>query len=160
MQLTMIWKAGTRPSVDTVPDSVVVRPIEDTDLEAVGRLYWASYPKGEVGEEADAIADVRASWDGEYGTWLHQGSLLAQEDGSPIAAVLTVDAPPWDDVSELIFVIDLLTDPAHRGRGIGELLVAAAVAATDPARVVGLRVESENEPAVRLYRKLGFRDRN
>lgn len=159
MQLTLTRKAGTPPRAPGLPASVVVRPIQQADLEAVGRLYWASYPEGEVGDVADATADVRSSWDGEYGTWLHQASLLAEKNGSPIAAILTVDGPPWDDVSDLIFIIDLFTDPTHRRCGVGEMLVAAALSGLDPAPVVGLRVESDNEPAVRLYRKLGFRDR-
>ncbi|MCK0112512.1 GNAT family N-acetyltransferase [Ornithinimicrobium sp. F0845] len=137
-----------------------MRPIGECDLEGVGRLYAAAFPGGEVGDEATAIADVRASWDGEYGEWLPSASLLAEVDGRAAAAILVVDSPPWDDVSDLVFIIDLFTDPAHRGRGLGELLVRSALAAVEPGRVVGLRVEDENEGAVRLYRRLGFRERS
>ena len=154
MQLTLVRLAG--PSVQ---DTAGVRPIGEADIEAVGRLYAASFPVEVVGDEAAAIADVRASWDGEYGVWLPSASLLAEVDGRPAAAILVVDSPPWEDVSDLVFIIDLFTDPAHRGRGLGEALVRSALSAVEPGRVVGLRVDDENEAAVRLYRRLGFQER-
>jgi len=154
MQLTLVREAGP---AGPAPDGV--RPIGEADLDAVGRLYAASFPVEVVGDEAAAIADVRASWDGEYGVWLPSASLLAEVDGRAVAAILVVDSPPWEDVSDLVFIIDLFTDPTQRGRGLGELLVRSALAAVDPGRVVGLRVEDENEGAVRLYRRLGFQER-
>lgn len=154
MQLTLVRESGPRAAL-----AEGVRPIREDDLDAVGRLYAAAHPGGEVGDEAAAVADIRASWDGEYGEWLPAASLLAEAGGRPVAAVLVVDAPPWEDVADLVFIIDLFTDLAHRGRGLGELLVASALAAVEPGRTVGLRVESDNETAVRLYRRLGFRER-
>lgn len=157
MQLTLIREVGASPPVPgTEEGRTPVRPILERDLDAVGRLYAASYPSGEVGDEAEAIADVRASWDGAYGAWLQECCLLAEQDGAPVAAILVVDAPPWDDVSEMVFIIDLFTDPTHRGHGLGGRLVRSALASTEVGRIVGLRVESDNEAAVHLYRKLGF----
>lgn len=158
-QLTLVRMpaAGSPGPVPEGPGRL--RAIEEADLEAVGRLYAASYPADVVGDEAAAVADIRASWAGEYGTWLHEASLLVELDRQPVAAVLTVDRPPWDDVADLVFVIDLFTHPDYRGQGLAERLVRAALAAVGPDRVVGLRVESDNEPAVRLYRRLGFRER-
>jgi ribosomal protein S18 acetylase RimI-like enzyme len=159
VQLTLI-RVPEAGSPGPVPDGPGrLRPIGEADLEAVGRLYAASYPTDLVGDEAAAVEDIRASWAGEYGTWLHEASLLVELGGQPVAAVLTVDRPPWDDVADLAFVIDLFTHPDHRGRGLAGRLVRAALAAVGPDRVVGLRVESDNGPAVRLYRRLGFRDR-
>jgi ribosomal protein S18 acetylase RimI-like enzyme len=112
-----------------------------------------------VGHAADAVAEIRASWDGAYGAWVPEASLLAEYDGALAAAILTVDSLPWEDVADLVFIIDLFTVSALRGRGIGRLLVRTALAAIGASREVGLRVDSENESAVRLYRTLGFRDR-
>ncbi len=49
--------------------------------------------------------------------------------------------------------------PESRGRGLGAVLLARAVAgfAAAGARTVALDVTAENTPAVRLYRKFGFR---
>lgn len=157
MQLTLISEPGRNVSAGALPPGAVARPIEEADLDRLGHLYWASYPRGEVGTLADAVADVQASWDGEYGRWVHDASLLVEEEGAPVAAVLVVDRPPWPDVSDLVFIIDIFTDAGRRGRGFAAHLMAASLSAVDPARAVGLRVESENAAAVRLYDKLGFR---
>ena len=51
------------------------------------------------------------------------------------------------------------TTPEHRGRGIGEALVAQSLIGFQQAglRKVLLEVTARNEVAVRLYRRLGFR---
>ena len=49
--------------------------------------------------------------------------------------------------------------PFHRGRGVGTALILAALTGFQYSAVsrVGLEVTAENEDAVRLYRRLGFR---
>lgn len=49
--------------------------------------------------------------------------------------------------------------PTSRGRGLGKTLLTFGLAALDgdDARVVVLAVDRENQPAVRLYRRAGFR---
>ncbi|GGN14829.1 N-acetyltransferase [Lentzea pudingi] len=49
---------------------------------------------------------------------------------------------------------------SHRGRGVGEALVKAVLAwaAEEGWKVVRLRVYDDNEPARRLYERLGFVD--
>jgi GNAT superfamily N-acetyltransferase len=49
--------------------------------------------------------------------------------------------------------------PFHRGRGVGAALIVAAMGGLQHVGVtrVALEVTAVNEPAVRLYRKLGFR---
>jgi [ribosomal protein S18]-alanine N-acetyltransferase len=160
MQLTLVRESGILGRAPLSPEGIHVRAIEEGDLQAVGGLYYsAGYPDEAVAQTADAVAEIRASWDGAYGAWVPEASLLAEHDGALVAAILTVDSPPWDDVADLVFIIDLFTVPALRGRGIGRLLVRTALAAVGVTREVGLRVDSENEPAVRLYRTLSFRDR-
>jgi ribosomal protein S18 acetylase RimI-like enzyme len=160
MQLTLVREPGMLGLAPLSPEGIHVRGIEEGDLEAVGGLYYsAGYPDEAVGHAADAVAEIRASWDGAYGAWVPEASLLAEHDGALVAAILIVDSPPWEDVTDLVFIIDLFTVPALRGRGIGRLLVRTALAVVGVSREVGLRVDSENEPAVRLYRSLGFRDR-
>ena len=136
--------------------AVSVRRIDEADLESVGRLYATCYSPIRVADEAAAIADMQAGWRGQYGAWLPDCSLVAELDGRPVAAVLVVDSPPWDDVSDLVFIIELFTDPGHQRRGLGEALLTASLNAVDADRIVGLRVDSDNVAAVSLYRKLGF----
>ncbi|MET9230606.1 GNAT family N-acetyltransferase [Lentzea sp. NPDC003310] len=49
---------------------------------------------------------------------------------------------------------------SHRGRGVGEALVRAVLtaAAGEGWKLVRLRVYDDNEPARRLYRRMGFVD--
>jgi len=50
------------------------------------------------------------------------------------------------------------TTPAHRGRGVGSALISAALAGFQQVGLsrAYLEVTCQNEPAVRLYRQLGF----
>ena len=49
--------------------------------------------------------------------------------------------------------------PHHRGRGVGAALILASIAGMQQVGItrVGLEVTAQNEPAVRLYKRLGFR---
>lgn len=152
MQLTLVRRSGPIPAVAA---SAALRPITAGDLDDVGTLYAHCHPVEDVGEEADAIADVRASWDGEYGRWLPEASLVAEIDGALAGAILTVEHPPWPDVQHLVFIIDCFVGPDWRGHGVGAALIAGALARVGD-RCVGLRVESDNLPAVRLYARFGF----
>ena len=53
----------------------------------------------------------------------------------------------------------LTVDPAHRGRGIGRLLLGRAeeLAAARGLSSVQLEVRSDNDAAIRLYRAAGYR---
>ena len=66
-----------------------------------------------------------------------------------------LSSPPWDDVEGLTFIVYLFVAPDKRGRGIGYALVGAALAAVG-GREVGLRVESENAAARKIYERHGF----
>jgi len=154
MQLTLSRAPGA--ALDrSGPADVAVRPIEARDLAVIGVLYARSHPDGTVGTIAEATADVEASWTGSYGRWRRDASLLAELDARVVGAVLVVDDPPWPDVTDPTFVIDLFVDPAFRGRGVGRTLLAAALSAASTNRV-GLRVEGSNATALALYRSMRF----
>ena len=138
-------------------EGVGIRPIsrDPESIERIGRLYFRSYPDGEVGTCEEAVADVEATSAGEYGAWVPDACLVAEEGGEPVGAILVTDNPPWDDVEGLTFIVDLFVAPDKRERGIGDALVGAALAAVG-GREVGLRVESENAAARRIYERHGF----
>jgi ribosomal protein S18 acetylase RimI-like enzyme len=54
---------------------------------------------------------------------------------------------------------DIVVDPAHRGQGIGRVLLDAAIAALTArgAPRVVLSTAERNEPAQRLFASAGFR---
>ncbi|MDF1521283.1 MAG: peptidase C39 family protein, partial [Trueperaceae bacterium] len=55
-------------------------------------------------------------------------------------------------------LISLVTDPAHRGRGVASALLAAAEAAAHERGCVSVRLEVrvDNEAAIALYRRRGY----
>lgn len=55
-------------------------------------------------------------------------------------------------------LVSMWTDPAHRQRGVGRLLVNEVLgwARLRGARILLLMVTSNNEPAIRFYERLGF----
>jgi len=57
------------------------------------------------------------------------------------------------------FLTDLYLEPELRGRGVGRYVMAAIeeVARAAGAAALHLMVRPENEPAVRLYGRAGFR---
>jgi RimJ/RimL family protein N-acetyltransferase len=82
--------------------------------------------------------------------------IVAEEDGNVLARMsLSRDPHP---ASRHVADLGLMVAAEHRGRGIGRLLLEAAV---DWARVSGitkleLHVFPWNEPALRLYESFGF----
>lgn len=99
-------------------------------------------------------SDVRASWQAVLETG--QGTLLLAEEragGPPVGLALLVGRERPE--------LGMLVAPGHRRRGVGELLLVAAI---DWCRAAGaaelaLHVFTHNEAAVALYRKHGFEDR-
>jgi len=82
--------------------------------------------------------------------------LLAVEDGNPAGCV---GLHEWDgDAAEMK---RLYVAPAYRGRGLGRVLTEAALT---EARAIGYRrirldtIPSLMQPAIALYRELGFRE--
>lgn len=167
MQLTLVLPPAV-PSTEgrapaDVPAGTSLRPILPADIDAVGALYHRCLPADAQCALEDAIADVRGCFEGEYGRLIPAATLLAHrpatEEATVLGAVLTVDAPPWPDVADLVFLIDLFVAPEARRQGIARALTAEAIDATRselPGRSIGLRVENENTAAVALYRSLGF----
>jgi ribosomal-protein-alanine N-acetyltransferase len=56
-------------------------------------------------------------------------------------------------------IITIAVDPSERGRGIADRLMREAIRRQQAERVrtIFLEVDETNQPAVNLYKKLGFR---
>lgn len=135
---------------------------ERSDIAELGRLYFAAYEPGVAcATVEEAIADIRASFDGAYGPLWRDASPVAVGEDGPVSAVLTVHRAPWDDVPDCPFIIETFTARGHRRRGLARGLlteVLAEVSSSDDD-AVALRVDAENTAAAALYRSLGFRER-
>jgi GNAT superfamily N-acetyltransferase len=159
-QLTLI-RTDLPPPVPILPAGYALRACSAEDVDALGRLYFASYDPGEASATVDeAVADIRAAFAGEYGELWPAASLVATiGEGEPVAAVQVVRRAPWPDTPDCPFVIELFTARAHRRRGLARALVAGAlvVVAASDRRGLALRVSADNRAARDLYHDVGFR---
>jgi len=66
------------PSSTAVSDNDVhVRTPSRSDIRGIGQLYFTAYEPGLVGESVEeAIADIEASWNGDYGEFWEEGSVV------------------------------------------------------------------------------------
>jgi ribosomal-protein-alanine N-acetyltransferase len=117
-----------------------VRRARPDDLEAVVALYRECFPDDRFPEAA-----LRSGLD--------DGTVYVAEVERRPAGFLTVDpADRW------IYLVGVTADA--RGRGVGGYLLSRALEdywADHPGEALGLSVRADNEPAVRLYRRQGFR---
>lgn len=136
---------------------VTYRPVEARDVPSLAALVarcdaaspWLEVVPPQEQEEADLWDDIVRP-----GQWM----LLAEADGDP-EPVGFVQLRPADDPGHG-HVSDLFVDPRYWGRGLGRVLLAAAVEemrARGYARA-GLRTHASNQRARRLYEAAGWRD--
>jgi ribosomal protein S18 acetylase RimI-like enzyme len=131
-------QADHRP-LEEGPEGVEVRRGTPADLQAVLELYDACFPDGAFPDEAWRKAL-------ELGTvWLAGGH------GRPLA-FLNID--PSDRWAYQIGVVE-----GERDRGLGRYLFSVAVEdywREHPGEILGLAVETDNLPSLRMLRRQGF----
>jgi ribosomal-protein-alanine N-acetyltransferase len=121
------------------------------------------------GEAAEAIAPLADREPGEapmpplrLGRWVGELKRLfgseeeegAETSGEPIVGFVGI----WLALDEA-HIVTIAVRESHRGRGIGELLLIAAIALAtlNDQEVVTLEVRASNQAAQALYEKYGFR---
>ncbi len=123
-------------------DGLVVRVARATDLPAVERIENGSFgdpwPRPALAEELrpDAL----------------RLPLVAERDGAVVGYLMA-----WRAADEL-HILNLAVDAAERRRGVGERLLAEAIAegTARAMALVTLEVRESNEPARRFYARHGF----
>jgi ribosomal protein S18 acetylase RimI-like enzyme len=87
---------------------------------------------------------------------------VAEVEGAVVGfvGVLARIVPEPDESQAYAYVSDLIVVPAYRRRGIGRALLERAerFARGEGAKALRVGVLAKNEPAGRLYRRLGFTD--
>lgn len=161
--LTLILDLARWPGPAGGPDGAgpMLRSPDRTDVEEIGRLYFRAYPPGLVGDSVvEAVADIEASWDGVYGELWEEASVVAESDGRIVGVLLTVRHAPWPDTPPGPFIIELFVDPEMRGRSVARRVLEHGLSrlVAAGATSVALRVLADNEPALGLYRSVGFVD--
>jgi ribosomal protein S18 acetylase RimI-like enzyme len=149
------------------PPAVSVRPAAPADLQAIGRLGALLV---RLHHELDPDRFIAATPGTEHGygsflgTQLEKPSivvLVAEREGEVVgytyAGVEGTDYMSLRGPAGVLY--DIVVDPAHRGRGVGRVLLDAtldALQAKGAPRVV-LSTAEGNKPAQRLFARAGFR---
>jgi len=145
-----------RPDWPAMPDGVTVLPYADEHRARFAAVLEQSYEDtldcpGLRGVRAieDVMDGHRSTGQFDPGLW----SLLVEGD-RPLGVCL-VNRLDEMEGAELVY---LGLAPAGRGKGYGALLVkrGLALCAEAGARAMTLAVDQANEPALGLYRRLGF----
>ncbi|MEM9331489.1 MAG: ribosomal protein S18-alanine N-acetyltransferase [Pseudomonadota bacterium] len=125
----------------------VVQPADHDDLSAISEIHRASFDRG---------------WsDGEFAALLAQDNyfcLVARKSGTneklPYGFVLI------KRVLDEAEVISIATVPKARRRGLARQLMDAAIRQlnADRVKLLFLEVDNQNQAAVHLYKRLGFKE--
>ena len=81
------------------------------------------------------------------------------KDGDELVGTVALEFSPKPKTRHKALVVGMVVVPAWRGRGLARALLQAAIdhcVARGDIRAIQLEVTEGNEPAVRLYRALGF----
>lgn len=144
-----------------------IRPAGPSDLPAIGRLGALLV---RVHHDFDPERFIAATPQTEHGYASFLGSqigeqnvvmLVAERNGEVVgytyAGMEGRDYMSLRGPAGLLY--DLIVDPAHRGCGVGRMLLDATLAALEArgAPRVVLSTAERNEPAQRLFARAGFR---
>lgn len=132
---------------DDFSPPAVLRPARPEDFDYCARLYFEGMAR--IISDLDLNIDIQVANLRQH--WNIAQVRIITSDGSDVGWLQSFET---DDA---LFLGQLFVDRAWRGRGIGTGVVTALIAeAAKGGRAVTLGVVKTN-PALRLYRRLGFR---
>jgi len=147
--LVLRLEMNAAPEPERVPGGVTIRTFEAEDVDAIVRVNgraFASHPEQGAMDSADF--EQRASSD-----WFDPAGLfVAERDGDVVGFHWT---KVEDGLGE-VYVVGV--DPSEQGSGLGTSLTARGLRHLHESgiRTVDLYVEGDNDPALAVYRRLGF----
>ncbi|HIJ90524.1 MAG TPA: N-acetyltransferase [Deltaproteobacteria bacterium] len=129
----------------------------ESDLPAIVAIYNSTVPTRQSTADTDMVSvDSREEWFSRHIP--NKRPLLVHEHDGRILAWVSFQSfygrPAYDHTAE----ISIYIAPEHRGKGLGRMLLAEALAMTQSLNiktVIGF-VFSHNEPSIRLLSSFGF----
>jgi RimJ/RimL family protein N-acetyltransferase len=145
-----------QPVSDPAMELRVRHPSTD-DAEAIAMLMLDAYEGTIDADGSETMDDARDEVAGYFSPEqepLPEHSFVALDGDVPVAAVLVRRH------EDLPFISYVMTAAPHKGRGLATALTGLTLASLQAAgeRQVHLWVTRGNEPAERIYERLGFRD--
>ena len=147
--------------------ALTIRPAAPGDLAAIGRLgaqLVRTHHEFDQGRFIAATPQTERGYSSFLATQLEAPDviiLVAEQDGEVIGyAYAGVEGRDYMSLRGPAGVLhDIVVDPAHRGQGIGRMLLDATLAALEErgAPRVVLWTAERNETAQRLFARAGFR---
>ena len=146
-------RIGLRPVSEVQADGL--REVRDEDQPALGALMHSAYAGtvDDAGEtEAEAEDEVRKTYAGGYGPLMRMCSRVIERNGHIASAVLVTR---YEGRPLIAFT---MTHPDFQRQGLAQVLMRSAMNALCACneQEVYLAVTVANQPALRLYQKLGF----
>ena len=133
---------------------IICRPMTPADADAVYTMMRDFYTSPAVATDgSDAIyrADIAACLDADTPLTGYVFCL----DGACVGYAMTAQSFSTEYGRPCLWIEDLYLRPEARGQGAGRRFFEQ-LAAAHPDAVLRLEAETENAPAVHLYRSVGF----
>ena len=123
------------------PGKIIIRPMEEPDLEAVLRIEQASFST--PWNQAHFLHEIVSK---------HSFPLVAVQEAIVVGYVCLMS------LFEEAQILDIAVAPELRGKGVAMILMEQAfkIAREQKAEVMALEVRASNTPAIGLYERLGF----
>ncbi|HEY9676930.1 MAG TPA: GNAT family N-acetyltransferase [Drouetiella sp.] len=138
-----------------------IRRLMPDDGERLGSLMYEAY-QGTVDDEGaslqEAIEEAKGTLSGKYGKVLYDASFTVETESNELASVCVIT--DYEKLQPLLAFS--LTKPTHQKQGLARCLIEKSLLALNAANVpvLHLVVTQTNHNAIRLYKTLGFTDKN
>ena len=152
--LVLRLEMDDRLEPENVPDGVTIRAFETDDVDAIVRVNgraFASHPEQGAMDRADFERRASSDW------FDPAGLFVAVRDGEGRGG--DVVGFHWTKVEDGVGEVYVVgVDPSEQGSGLGTALTARGLRHLHESglRTVDLYVEGDNDPALAVYRRLGF----
>lgn len=152
----LLWQGDSLPSWSTA-NGYHVRPYAPGDEALLTEVQNSSFG-GSWGFCPNTVEQIK--YRADMANTRHQGILFLSQSDAPGEAAAgycwTCMVPVPEGLKGIIGMIGVV--PQHRGRGISKSMLMAGMdyLRTEGATGIGLEVDSNNDPAMRLYASVGF----